>query len=157
MISLTVICLHTNFIYLNYTKKVFSITIAKRYNKTLNTIKDFASKVTSKTGCTTTIIDIEDNNILKEAISKSHILINATPIGMTSNDSLIDKSFLRPNLVVCDLIYEPDMTKLLKDASDAGCKYINGKYMLLYQGARSFRLWTDLSMPVDEVKDKFFS
>ena len=49
------------------------------------------------------------------------------------------------------------MTKLLKDASDVGCKYINGKYMLLYQGARSFRLWTDLSMPIEDVKDKFFS
>lgn len=137
--------------------KANSITIAKRFNKTLNNVKDFASKVTSKTKCSTSVINIEDNNILKEAISKCHILINATPIGMTSNDSLIDKSFLRPSLVVCDLIYEPAMTKLLKDASDVGCKYINGKYMLLYQGARSFRLWTDLSMPIEDVKDKFFS
>ena len=49
------------------------------------------------------------------------------------------------------------MTKLLKDASDTGCKYINGKYMLLYQGARSFKLWTNQNMPVNDVKNEFFN
>ena len=136
--------------------KANSITIAKRFNKTIGDVLEFANRVTTKTNVKTSVIDIEDNNAIKEAILQSHILINATPVGMTSNKTLIDKSFLRKELVVCDLIYEPPMTKLLKDASDTGCKYINGKYMLLYQGARSFKLWTELNMPVDEVKDIYF-
>ena len=138
-------------------QKANSITIAKRFNKSLDKVKKFAANINEKTNCNTSVINIEDNNILKEAISTSHILINATPVGMTSDKSLIDKSYLRSDLVVCDLIYEPAMTKLLQDASDSGCRYINGKYMLLYQGARSFKLWTDLNMPIEEVKDKFFS
>jgi len=136
--------------------KANSITIAKRFNKTIGDVLEFANRVTTKTNVKTSVIDIEDNNAIKEAILQSHILINATPVGMTSNKTLIDKSFLRKELIVCDLIYEPPMTKLLKDASDTGCKYINGKYMLLYQGARSFKLWTELNMPVEEVKDLYF-
>lgn len=136
--------------------KANSITIAKRFNKTIGDVLEFANRVTTKTNVKTSVIDIEDNNAIKEAILHRHILINATPVGMTSNKTLIDKSFLRKELVVCDLIYEPPMTKLLKDASDIGCKYINGKYMLLYQGARSFKLWTELNMPVEEVKDLYF-
>lgn len=137
-------------------KKAKSVTIAKRFNDTLDEVKEFASRVTNKTDCNTSVINIEDENALKEAIQESHILINATPVGMTSYDSLINKEYLHPDLVVCDLIYEPPMTKLLEDAKDVGCKVINGKYMLLYQGARSFKLWTDVTMPVDDVKDKFF-
>lgn len=137
--------------------KANSITIAKRFNKTIDDVRAFSNKVTDKTNCSTTLIDIEDNNALKEAIEECHILINATPVGMTSNKSLIDKSYLRKELVVCDLIYEPPMTKLLLDASEVGCRYLNGKYMLLYQGARSFKLWTNNDMPVKEVKAEYFS
>ena len=134
-----------------------SVTIAKRFNSTISDTRAFAKKVADNTTCNTDVIDIEDRIILQEAITHSHILINATPVGMTSDKSLIDASLLRQSLVVCDLIYEPPMTRLLQDASKAGCKYINGKYMLLYQGARSFKLWTGKDMPIQEVKSKYFS
>jgi shikimate dehydrogenase len=29
-------------------------------------------------------------------------------------------------------------------------------YMLLYQGAEAFRLWTGQDMPVDAIRDKYF-
>ena len=134
-----------------------SVTIAKRFNSTISDTRAFAKKVADNTTCNTDVIDIEDRLILQEAITHSHILVNATPVGMTSDKSLIDASLLRQSLVVCDLIYEPPMTRLLQDASEAGCKYINGKYMLLYQGARSFKLWTGKDMPIQEVKSKYFS
>ncbi len=133
------------------------ITIAKRYNKTIDSVIEFAEKVSDKTPCDVNVIDIEDSTVLKEAVTENDILINATPVGMTEDSTLIDKSLLRPNLTVCDLIYEPPMTKLLKDSKECGCKYINGKYMLLYQGARSFKLWTGQDMPVKKVKGTIFS
>ena len=33
----------------------------------------------------------------------------------------------------------------------------NGMYMLLYQGAASFKLWTGEEMPVEIIKEKYFS
>ena len=56
-----------------------------------------------------------------------------------------------------DVIYNPQETRLLRAAIEAGCKTGNGMYMLLYQGAASFKLWTGEDMPVEIIKEKYFS
>ena len=48
-------------------------------------------------------------------------------------------------------------TKLLKIAKEHGCPTFNGIYMLLYQGAEAFKLFTGKDMPVEEIKMKYFS
>lgn len=133
------------------------IIIAKRKNSSYQDTINFANTVTNTTNCTIKVIDI-NSSILEASINESDILINATPIGMKENDtSIIPAKYLNHNIIVCDLIYEPNLTPLLKSANDLGCKTINGKYMLLYQGARSFELWTGNKMPIEIVKAKFFS
>ena len=42
-------------------------------------------------------------------------------------------------------------------AREAGCPVFNGMYMLLYQGAEAFRLWTGQEMPVEHIKKMFFN
>ena len=59
-------------------------------------------------------------------------------------------------LFVFDVIYNPMETRLLREAREAGCETANGLYMLLYQGAASFKLWTGREMPVDSIKAKYF-
>ena len=46
---------------------------------------------------------------------------------------------------------------LLREAKEAGCTCIGGKGMLLWQGVAAFKLYTGMDMPVEEVKEKFFS
>ena len=46
-----------------------------------------------------------------------------------------------------------DIAHLLEEAEKIGCKTINGLGMMLYQGAASFKLWTDQDMPIDVVKE----
>lgn len=75
----------------------------------------------------------------------------------TEDSILTDTSLLRPELVVSDVIYNPQETRLLRDAKKAGCRTFNGMYMLLYQGAEAFQLWTGQEMPVAEIKAKYFS
>ena len=41
-------------------------------------------------------------------------------------------------------------------AERMGCPVFNGMYMLLYQGAYAFELWTGKQMPVKEIKEKYF-
>ena len=60
------------------------------------------------------------------------------------------------DLAVSDIIYNPRETKLMRLARQQGCPAFNGLYMLLYQGAESFRLWTGLDMPVEPIKEKYF-
>ena len=97
---------------------------------------------------------------MREAIAESSLLINATPVGMDpANDRPLipDPSFFRKDLLVSDLIYSPARTALLQMASEAGCQTFNGMYMLLYQGAEAFRLWTGQEMPVEEIRSRYFS
>lgn len=61
-------------------------------------------------------------------------------------------------LAVADVVYNPLETLFVKKAKEAGCRAaIGGIGMLLWQGAAAFELFTGKEMPVDEVKEKFFS
>lgn len=101
-----------------------------------------------------------DDSLLKRELSDSAILTNATSVGMAPNetDSLItDPSLFHSGLVVSDIIYHPFKTRLMQIAEQAGCPTFNGLYMLLYQGAEAFRLWTGADMPIQPIKEKYFS
>ncbi|SDB06580.1 shikimate dehydrogenase [Pseudobutyrivibrio sp. YE44] len=137
---------------------VSKINIFKRKNATFEKTVDFADRISKATECDCFVYDMADNDILEFSLQESDILINGTNVGMGDDDtSLIPKDFLHPSLTVCDTIYHPEQTRLLKDAASKGCKTMNGKFMLLYQGAAAFKLWTGQDMPVDIVKEKYFS
>ena len=87
-------------------------------------------------------------------IKDKDVLINATPVGLKESDScLIKDNQLHKDLVVYDLIYNPSETKLLNLAKKSGAKTANGLGMLLYQGMKSFEIWTGKQAP-QEVMQK---
>ncbi len=119
-----------------------------------------ASDLNERTNCKVALFDFDDPGILCREISESAILTNGTSVGMSPNtDACIikDTSVFHKDLIVSDVIYNPEETKLLKMAKEAGCPTFNGLYMLLYQGAEAFRLWTGKEMPVPIIKEKYFS
>jgi shikimate dehydrogenase len=59
---------------------------------------------------------------------------------------------IRPGMTVLDMVYTPRRTELLVAAGDAGATVVDGLSMLVYQGARSFELWTGLPAPVDVMR-----
>ncbi|MCK9182339.1 MAG: shikimate dehydrogenase [Fibrobacteraceae bacterium] len=71
------------------------------------------------------------------------LVLNATSVGMSPNvdESPLPKDVLNPRFVVCDIVYNPLETKLLREAKNAGCKVIGGSAMLVFQGAKSFEFW----------------
>ncbi|MCF6158898.1 MAG: shikimate dehydrogenase [wastewater metagenome] len=83
------------------------------------------------------------------------IIINATPVGMfpAVDESPVDKSMLRPHMIVFDTIYNPVETKLLRDARDCGCKTVGGLMMFIHQAAAQYKLWTG-HMPSLELIEK---
>ncbi len=136
---------------------VEKINIFKRKNASFQKVVDFADRLTKSTECDLFVYDMEDIDILNFSLQESDILINSTNVGMGDDDrSLVPKEFLHPGLTVCDVIYHPAETRLLKDAKACGCKTMNGKYMLLYQGAAAFKLWTGKDMPIDLIKKTCF-
>lgn len=109
--------------------------------------------------CRISLNDLNDTDALRASIEGSDILTNATRVGMKPMDdqSLItDTTMLRPGLIVTDVVYYPEETKLLREAKAAGCKTFDGLGMLVEQGAASFNLYTGLDMPVAEVCDAIY-
>ena len=73
-----------------------------------------------------------------------HIVIHATSIGLgdaTARVSL-DYTTLTSEMVVADVIFNPPQTIFLREASQRGCKTLDGLGMLVNQGVISFKIWT---------------
>jgi len=67
------------------------------------------------------------------------LVVNSTSAGMGANPPLdIDLAVLSQDAAVCDIVYNPLETKLLKDASARGHKTIDGLGMLMHQAVPSF-------------------
>jgi shikimate dehydrogenase len=84
-----------------------------------------------------------------EIIHSADVLVNATPVGMHPNidASPVEAHALHAGLLVFDLIYNPERTRLLMDAEATGARAVGGLKMLVYQGAEAFRLWTGREAP----------
>lgn len=71
------------------------------------------------------------------------IVINATSAGLLSSDAApIDLAALPTPAGVYDMIYNPPLTPLLRDAEARRIPFANGLSMLVHQGAKSLSLWT---------------
>ncbi len=75
------------------------------------------------------------------------LLVNATPVGMTPDVEAAPISGpVRANLVF-DMIYNPPITRLLRDAAAQGIQVVGGTAMLVAQAARQFEIWTGHPAP----------
>ena len=139
---------------------VKEISIFSRRGHFFERAESIISVLKEKTNCCIHLYDFSNEDILRKEISESVLLVNGTSVGMAPNEQnsiITDPSMFHKDLVVSDVIYNPRETALLKLAREAGCKTQNGLYMLLYQGAEAFRLWTGQTMPVELIKEKYFS
>lgn len=126
------------------------------YANAESTVKKLAEAVP---GCKVSVAPLEDAEALAAAVKGCDILVNATKVGMKPLDeeSLIDPSLFRPEMVVADTVYNPRETKMILEAKAAGCKTVGGIGMLLWQGVAAFNLFTGKDMPAQEVLERFFS
>ena len=138
---------------------VKEIEVFSRVGEHFSKMEALASVLMKETGCKIAVKDIEDEKSLTASILESKILTNATSVGMAPKTEAcpIPETMLLPKeLIVSDIIYNPRQTKLLEIAKKQGCACFNGMYMLLYQGAAAFELWTGKQMPVPMIKERYF-
>lgn len=122
-------------------------------------IEEEIRRIHGKCVCRLNLYDLADSAQLKKSLAESQALINASSVGMaprTDASLITDPSWLHPELMVGDVIYNPRETLLLKTAREAGCRTFNGMYMLLHQGAKAFQDWTGIEMPVEAIRQKYF-
>jgi 3-dehydroquinate dehydratase/shikimate dehydrogenase len=82
------------------------------------------------------------------------VLVNCTPVGMYphANATPLDASLLTGRYVY-DLVYNPPMTRLMREAAHAGCEVIGGLEMLVAQAREQFEWWTGTKPPVGVMRD----
>lgn len=118
------------------------------FNRTLKEGEKLADKINRCTKCTCQFVPWEKG--MMGIIEDADIVVNAVPIGMfpkIEEMPPIPVESIR-KAVVCDLIYNPEETVLLRKAREKGLQTVNGLGMLIYQAAEGFRVWTGMEAPV---------
>jgi len=95
---------------------------------------------------------IDNQALLAQAFERGGLLVNATPDG-----DVVPAGVPLGSLTVFDLVYRPRRTPLLERAAAEGCQVVEGIEMLIEQGARSFEIWTDLSAPVEVMREAAYA
>ncbi len=89
------------------------------------------------------------------------LIVNCTSLGMhhgpDEDASPLPASQIPPSALVYDLVYNPMLTPLLREAQTAGALTLGGISMLVYQGAASFELWLERPAPVSVMMDAAMS
>jgi len=92
---------------------------------------------------------------LREEAHEAELLVQTTTVGMWPHvEASIwpEDTPLPAHLAVCDLVYRPIETRLLRQARQAGARAFDGLGMLIAQGALSFEMWTGIWPPVDVMR-----
>ena len=135
---------------------VKEISIFNRKDEFWDRAVQNVKNINEKTNCKATLFDLDDKEALRREIADSYLFANATGVGMKPLEGQMvipDASYLRPNLIVTDVVYMPTKTKLLEVAEEVGCPCMNGLGMMLYQGAAAFKMWTGEDMPIAYMKE----
>jgi shikimate dehydrogenase len=110
-----------------------------------------ARDIRKKTGV---LADTVSSHGLAAAAREAGCLINATPLGLKKSDPLpLGRELLLPHHLVCDLVYNPPETGLLRAAKNRGALSLPGLGMLLFQGVIAFEIWTGEKAPVTIMKN----
>lgn len=89
------------------------------------------------------------------ALNNIDIIVNTTSLGMTGKPALgLDLSSLNKGALVCDIVYTPLMTDLLKAGKAQDNQIVAGIGMLLYQAQPAFEAWTGILPTVDGELEK---
>ncbi len=77
-----------------------------------------------------------------DSIADARLVVNATSVGMGTDDCPLDPALLHARHAVADIVYHPLDTALLRAARAAGAQPIDGLGMLVYQAVEQEALWT---------------
>lgn len=90
--------------------------------------------------------EINYDNLTEDLVKESPIIIQCTPVGTFPNvEDCLKFPFeaITENHLIIDLIYNPEYSKFIKNASEKGAKTANGLYMLEQQAEKAWEIWND--------------
>jgi len=120
-------------------------------NRTESKANEFATRLREKNPKTEILSCSLDSEKIKNYLEGFPIVVQSTSLGLKANDALpFNPELLKNGMRVFDMIYRD--TLFLEEAKKRKCIAVNGLTMLLYQGAKSFEIWTNKKAPVEVMK-----
>jgi 3-dehydroquinate dehydratase/shikimate dehydrogenase len=120
------------------------------YNRTREKADALAAEFDGKTG---KVVAADWDKLCK---SCCQVYVNTTSIGMSPNTDASpfgdDPPELSADTLVFDAVYNPPVTKLLRQARAAGAKTASGVDMFVKQAAGQFTTWTGRGAPTDVMR-----
>jgi len=123
-------------------------------NRTVDRAESLAADMEKITGKSIVPMAL-DAESEKKAFGDSGLVVNTTSLGMhpkTDASPLLDATHIHPGLVLYDTVFNPLETELMRQFSGRGAPAFGGLDMLVFQGARSFEIWTGHEPPTDVMK-----
>ncbi len=104
----------------------------------------------------TEVSAVQLDDLASAVVSSADLVVNATPVGMASGDpSPIPGEWLHSGQIVADMIYAASDTPLMRAATEAGARAVDGLGMLVSQGATAIEIWSEgaqLEAPRDVMR-----
>lgn len=89
-------------------------------------------------------------DITERVMEANKLIVNTTPLGMWPDVDTapeIPYDLLTPDHLCYDLVYNPDITAFMRQASEHGARVKNGLEMLLLQAFAAWRIWQQSNTP----------
>ena len=125
---------------------VTDITIVNRTESRGQELVDVLNNID---GVTATLDVLDGDYEVDEDVT---VVINATCIGLGDAEARVplDLETLSRDIVVADVVFNPPMTRLLRDAQQRECRVLDGLGMIVNKAVIGFKIWTDVD-PRPEV------
>ncbi|MEP6691271.1 MAG: shikimate dehydrogenase, partial [Gemmatimonadaceae bacterium] len=89
----------------------------------------------------------------EDAVDGATCVVNATTIGMTSDDHPVRLDAVPAGAAILDLVIRRGETSWVRDARARGHRASDGLPMLLEQGALAFERWFAIAAPREVMRD----
>ena len=123
-----------------------AVTVA---NRTLEKARALAELIAGHTNARAVTLSAADEALMR-ALGEADIVVQATSVGMHPHEDAplpVPVEAVREGALVCDIVYNPRETRLIRAARARGLDVLTGEGMLVYQGAIAFELWTGRPAP----------
>lgn len=129
-------------------------------NRTVSRARGLAEMVAQASpGC-----DVDADGLTQQTVAQAmqdaDVVIHATTATLSAAEGGAQADWLqalgrtlREDMVILDMVYAPVWTDILSAARGVGATPVSGLAMLVYQGARSFELWTGQPAPLDVMRN----
>jgi shikimate dehydrogenase len=109
-------------------------------NRSLAKASEIAALINTATSCACTAVEWRLELMVPASAT---VVVNATSLGLPGSGGVpISFDAIPIGLVACDVIPNPPDTSFLQRARQAGARTLDGRGMLLNQGAINIELWT---------------